>query len=265
MKILFLVLDTFSPEYQVLKKAQLNTWCKDANSMGHRVVFYRGNVNSETLLKDHTLTVKGDDTISNSACKLVLALEYCLENIKGYDYVYRTNLSSFVDVAMMQDFLAAPTTNLGELVYAGVIGCYHGKPISLLHMLISQIPRLLRPSVKFRPIRFASGSGFFLALKTCRLIINNRKNIDYKLIDDVAIGKLLSLYGLYPNSLPRIDILADCNENQDGPISFPGDNHVFHFRIKGANRIKDAIAMHWLHSKSNKLGGLGTLVSFADM
>ena len=264
MKILFLVLDTFASEYQVLKQAQLNTWVKDANLMGHRAIFYRGNLNSETLLKDHTLTVKAGDSLSNSACKLTFAIEYCLEEFKGYDFVYRTNLSSYIDVKMMEEHLAAPSTNLDTLAYAGVVG-YYSKPISLRHKLLSRILRPLHLSVKFRLIRFASGSGIFLAWKTCELIIKNKKHINFKLIDDVAIGKLLSLCGIYPSSLPRIDILDDFNENQGDSISFPRDTDIFHFRIKGASRIKDAIAMHWLHSQPNKLDALRTLMCTADM
>lgn len=265
MKILFLVLDTFASEYQVLKQAQLNTWCNDALSMGHRVVFYRGDANSENLFKDDTLIVKSDDSISNSACKLCLAMQHCLENMKGYDYIYRTNLSSYIDVKMMEVYLAAPTTSLDSLAYAGVIGCHYSKPISLMRMLTPLIPYLRHLSVRFKPTRFASGSGFFLTWKTCELIIRNKSHIDYKLIDDVAIGKLLSLYGIQPNCLPRIDTLDDYNKNQGDPANSTHESHSFHFRVKGTSRIKDAIAMHWLHSQSNKLVALRALWGFAEM
>ena len=265
MKILFLVLDTFASEYQVLKQAQLNTWCNEAIAMGHRVVFYRGDANSENLFKDDTLIVKSEDSISNSAFKLCLAMQYCLENTKGYDYIYRTNLSSYIDVKMMEDYLVAPTTSLDALAYAGVIGCHYSKFISLMHMLTSRTPYLRHLSARFKPIRFASGSGFFLAWKTCELIIKNKNHIDYKLIDDVAIGKLLSLYGIHPNCLPRIDTLDDYNKNQADQVNSTHESHSFHFRIKGTSRIKDAIAMHWLHSKSNKLDALRALCGFAEM
>ena len=265
MKILFLVLDTFAPEYQVLKQAQLNTWCKDAISVGHRVVFYRGNVNSENLFKDQTLTVKSNDSISNSTHKLVLAIEHCLENMKDYDYIYRTNLSSYIDVKMMEAYLAAHATNLDALVYAGVIGLHYSKPVSLLRMLIFQVPYLRGRSIKFKSTRFASGSGFFLAWRTCDLIIKNRNIINYKLIDDVAIAKLLFSFGILPSSLPRIDTLDDYNKKQDSLIHFPHDSQVFHYRIKGASRIKDSISMHWLHSKSNKLDAMRSLRCFVKM
>ena len=121
-------------------------------------------------------------------------------NTMDFDYIYRTNLSSLIDLNKMYNYINKRTIN-----YGGVIVNYEHK--------------LSKPS-------FASGAGFWLRKNVCKYIIDNLDRINILLVDDVALGLLLCpIYGI--NSELRIDI-----NNKDLVTSKMIDNEVYHYRCK---------------------------------
>lgn len=148
--------------------------------------------------------------------KTVMAFEAMLPNLENYDYVLRTNLSSFYIFHRLFDFLETLPTE----------GCYCAVP-----GMVNNIP-------------FGSGAGFILSPDLIQLIVNKKDTISYNLIDDVAIGEFL-----YHENIPiipatRFDFHSPKDWEQKRDLI--GDD-VYHIRINNgisdANRLKHDIPM----------------------
>mgnify|MGYP002478035230 CR=1 FL=1 len=153
-----------------------------------------------------------DNLIINCGYKTIKS--FLLTKDFKYDYIFRTNSSSYVDKKLLLNFVSdKPKTKY----YSGLIG-YHGN------------------------IAFASGSGFFISKDLVDYVIENSTKWNHNLIDDVALASLLSNYGVHPYLNERIDILDDYN--------IP--NHYFHYRLKTGSRVNDIKRMYSIHNIKNK-------------
>ena len=90
--------------------------------------------------------------------KTIYSFEYIEANFE-YEYIMRTNLSSFFDINQLMVFI---NTLPKERLYCGK-----------------------------NNRNYISGSCFILSKDVVKLIIQNKDKIDYNIIDDVSIGKLL--------------------------------------------------------------------------
>jgi len=95
--------------------------------------------------------------------KTIDAFEYINKNYK-YNKILRTNLSSFF---IYENLIAKLKFLDNNNLYHGVIGDYKTQP-------------------------FISGALFTISKDVVEFIINNKNNLNYNLIDDVAIGYLLT-------------------------------------------------------------------------
>ena len=96
-----------------------------------------------------------------------------------FDYLFRTNTSSFVDFNKLQKY---SKSNHNNLDYSGVVlDVVEGDTI-------------------------ASGAGFFLSRKNVELILKNKDKFDETLPDDVAIARLLRKFEILPSTLIRKDL-----------------------------------------------------------
>lgn len=113
--------------------------------------------------------------------KTLSAFRYVLENYE-FEFLFRTNTSSFVDLPRLLDHLNdKPKTGL----YAGVIGTV------------------------FQNDKFASGAGILMSRDVVERICLDGENWKHGLIDDIAIGELvakLSEPSIDVISLPRLDL-----------------------------------------------------------
>ena len=129
-----------------------------------------------------------------------------------YKHILRTNLSSFFILEnLVKTSYLLPDTNL----YAGVIGNHNN-------------------------ILFASGAGYWMSKDIVEQILANINNIDYTLIDDVAIGKLLS--SIQITHLPRYDLDKNISYNDEEKSSILNEiiaNNHYHIRIKNTNKNID--------------------------
>lgn len=252
--VLVLILDTEVKSYQCLKKAQLSTWVTQAELRGYDVIYYRGA--SRILNYDsaqRTLYLPLDDSLNSSTLKLLEVLRYFYPRVCDYDYIFRTNLSSYIHIDRFCNFI----DHLSHpILYGGVIG-YANTPLIANTILGSQIINNLPFG---NTIHFASGSGFILGTQYIPHLLEAMS--DLRLIDDVAVGKAMNSYGVFPTYIPRIDIYDDFRHCDDLQIQISKDldtikkREVYHYRIKGKNKIKDASIFYLLDYCNGNLSNL---------
>jgi hypothetical protein len=129
-----------------------------------------------------------------------------------FKYIYRTNLSSFLNLSILNDYAEKNNFNYGAL-----IGKHEG-------------------------IHFGAGCGFFISKESCKYLLENQQSLDYKLYDDVAIGKLLvPIMNIF--AVPRIDIVNINN------IKNKINKNIFHYRCKNcSNMYQTANNLNYLYS-----------------
>jgi len=179
-----------------------------------RSFFIKGN--EEDSVESETIYVKsGENYIPGILEKTVKSMEY-IQNNYEYDYIFRTNLSSFVDLYKLYEFIHLESTQ--SMDYGGII---------------------LTPSDI--PFGYISGAGILFSRTTTEYIINNQSKLDYSIIDDVAFGKLL--VPKFPiDFINRIE-LESVPECIIKPIR---DSPVFHFRCKTTNHFNTVNIMNRL-------------------
>ncbi len=201
-KIIVLIIASYGKNTYDL---MINLWKKYMNNnenIKSYFIMFKENINDPVVIdeKENTIWIKGKETyIPGILEKTIISIEYLLKNNFEFDYIFRTNLSSVLDLNKLIKLV-----NDNNYEYAGVINNKH---------IVS--------------LKFVSGAGILLSKNTCIYIINNKNKLDYNKIDDVSIGKLLINY-LNLQELPRLDIYKyDIDKiNKD----FIKDH--FHFRCK---------------------------------
>lgn len=138
--------------------------------------------------------------------KTILSLEALLPRIKGeFDYVLRTNLSSFYIFPRLLTFLqTCPTRRLY---------CSGGHA------------------------HFASGSGFLMSPDVVEMLVAHKDELmnDISGNDDVVIGNFLYQRGVFVTHHPRIDIL---NVGDWNSIKNYIPNDVFQLRVKNDDHVR---------------------------
>jgi hypothetical protein len=151
---------------------------------------------------NNIIWIKGKETLIPGVLeKTINSIEYILDNPKffTFDFIFRTNLSSVLNLKLFYEMVLLDKNNLD---YAGVIGYYN-------------------------KIQFASGAGFIMSKKSCEKIISEKDLLDYKYIDDVAIGFFFNnKTKIY--ELKRFDTL----ENKMNIIKLNDISEYYHFRCK---------------------------------
>jgi len=227
-KILILVLCSRNYLSFISSKAQQKIW-KNYTELFNIEHFIGHSYNSEREV-DHVSAKKGnylvlntDDSYKNLATKTLLAFDWAVSNL-DFDYVFRTNTSSFVDYKKLQQFVKRNQNNLD---YSGVVlDVMEGDTI-------------------------ASGAGFFLSRKNVELLLENREIFDTFLPDDVAIARLLKNFGISPSNLIRKNL-----KSVPKPSSVYQSEH-FHYRCRldpQYHRILEPLLMKYLNRVSEKKG-----------
>ena len=163
--------------------------------------FIKGNINlgKTALVKEDIIWSKTDEGWSPVSAgilnKTILSLEYLESRLNEFDFVLRTNLSSFYVFPKLLEYLKVLPKQ----------GCYCGSGDG-----------------------FASGCGFIMSSDVAGFLVKNKaKLIDQKHSpDDVIIGQFLTKYFKFINH-PRLDIL-----NSKSFTLSNLDHRIFQFRIK---------------------------------
>ena len=182
-RILTLVLCSRKYLSFISSKTQQKIWNKYTNDF--KIKHFIGNPYSSerevdyiSEQKNNYLVLNTDDGYPNLAKKTLLAFDWAISNLE-FDYLFRTNTSSFVDFKKLHKF---SKSNRNNLDYSGVVlDVVEGDTI-------------------------ASGAGFFLSRKNVELILNNKDKFDETLPDDVAIARLLRKFEILPSTLIKKDL-----------------------------------------------------------
>ena len=234
-KVVILVMCSSTlPVYDNLKNGIKETWFNDRND-DVEIIFYSDNVNYSNksyypVLEGNDLILPCDDGVHNCGVKTIMALDWVSENYE-FDYIYRSNLGAYINVKNLLSFLSDKPK---DKFYCGIIGVdefYLG-----------------------RPVRFASGSGYFLSKDLVDLVSNNKDSWNHRAIDDVALGDFMERFNINVNeSARRINLCSGevfYNIGNKKVDTIP-DSELYHFRLRSDNRDEDLKNMKEIHEKNN--------------
>jgi hypothetical protein len=206
-QIIILIIASDNTDYYINMQ---NVWKLYMNTHPHIKSFFikeNNNIDENIVVDDNIINVKCEPSlIPGILIKTIKSFEYVYNNY-NFKYIYRTNLSSFLDLEKLYTF----TTN--NFDYAAVIGYYNNN-------------------------RFGSGSGFFTSKESTKYLID-KKDIDYnKYFDDVVIGEILTpIYSIFP--VGRIDFIDYDNKNiSDNDIK---KSEIFHYRCKNDENMHHTV------------------------
>jgi hypothetical protein len=156
------------------------------------------------------------DLYSLIGIKTVEAFKASINNF-DFDYIYRTNVSSYIDLIKLNEFV---NNKPRDGYYGGAVGTHQG-------------------------ISFASGCGYFLSRDVVNKVLENRKLWDHNLIDDVSLGKLLTKeLDIEVQEIGRLD-LESANFSQ---LEIENKSQtIFHYRCKAASPNLSIKIMKSLH------------------
>lgn len=231
-KILILILSTKDKRYNQFITASRNTWIKQATNNSIQCFFYQGGANEDYLEKD-TIYLKANDSLKDTGAKLIKAFQFIEHQEIEYDYVLRTNLSSYI---YLENLLKVIQQNQCDNLYAGHIGTFTTILYSANKFDITR--KICTKIFKKYTLRFASGSGILLSHSNVKKILNDKK-LKLDLIDDVMIGECLSRQGVKIKNISRIEL----NNNEitfSKNIKSPDQiKECYHIRLKSVNRSID--------------------------
>lgn len=218
MKILIIVL-SFSDNGGIYDKfylSQKNTW--DSVYVEDVSTYYNFGGSLENYITGDRINVNTSEGIINCGIKTIEAFKLILEKNIDFDYVFRTNSSSYVDKSKLKSFLEdKPRTGY----YAGACGNYDG-------------------------FDYVSGSGIILSKDLVKLISDEKQKMKTKYIDDVMIGEFLKENGVFPKNIYRFNIHNTRN--------FNFDDDYFLYRCKSNDRNIDVDNLYLIHNlKKNKV------------
>lgn len=216
MKILIIVLsyNDNGGYYSKFYETQKKTW--DSIIVDNVDTFYLfGNHNKNEIIDGNILTDVIENGIGCCGYKTIKSFE--LLNTLSYDFIFRTNSSSYVDKKELFNYLRdRPLTGY----YSGFGGMHNN-------------------------IGFSSGSGYFLSRDLVELVVKNSDLWNHNLIDDVALAELLHKFNITPiTTHDRCDVE---NIYQHIPIN------NYHYRFKTDDRNNDIANMYYVHNLKTKL------------
>lgn len=234
-KIIVLILSTKDSEYDVFRTAIETSWLKDFKNVGIKCFFYEGGSDVNKIEGDF-IKLKCPDDLYNVSHKLIEAFKIVFEKYPEVKLVYRTNLSSYIDVKIFLKFIEL--NKFSEDTYAGVIGnSYIFKEQLYKYKLLYYILRFILFGKK---IQFASGAGFFLGANHCRTIISSKNNLN--LVDDIMVADTINVSPLITAIPERLTVsLVSRRQFQKKEfLNLVNEKYLFHYRFKSKNRNEDA-------------------------
>ena len=216
--MLILASDT-TPEYlefQTLQRSWMN------KTPGVDCYFYKAHPNlpQDIFLAGDTLMIKLEESFDTVYEKTLRAFEYFAPRFHEYDFVYRTNLSTYTHCPSLFNYcMSLPRAKTCAAVIGG----------------------------EGHPLEFPGGSGILITPDLIERFLEERPEKIYQ--DDVTLGVALKRWGINMVSFRRGDYEAsDCFyiRNWD---TVPADGLrgiLFSWRLKTEDRNRDVAAMKTL-------------------
>jgi len=223
-KAVILVLSYEEPPWSLIEVEGIRkTWALNPHPDVDILFYYGGRsaIEGDKLFFDYP------EGFYNIGYKTLAAFDY-VNTHYDYDFVFRTNTSSYVDITNYLKFLEqfSPENHL----YSGV--------------------KCVPPPKDPRPI-FASGCGYTLSRKTLSLILKYKDSWDHSQIDDLALATLMEEHGIPVTNAPRYDF-GDFSDSRT--FSLEDAEKQFHLRCKFQDsRGLDVKRMLTAHSVYKKL------------
>lgn len=216
MRILVGVIASELPVYRRLEEEGLRkTWADtDDGDEDVEIVYYYGGARS-TRVEGDRVFFPVPEGLENIGRKTVAFFDHILGG-KQFDYLLRTNCSSYVSIANLKAFLSdKPSGNFWSAVVTG-----------------------------FGDREFASGAGYILTPDLVKLVADNRDKLDHGIpYDDVSLSFLLQDLGIRLVPGRRQDFQT---VEQVAAI----DASHYHFRCKSfddSDRVTDCQIMRRVH------------------
>lgn len=229
-KVIILVMSSSNPVYQSLENSIKRTWYNIKDEQVE-IIFYKERFNTSTndpILLNSDLYLPCEDGFYNIGLKTILAFDWVRNNYE-FDYIYRSNLGAFVYPDKLLQFIENKPK---EKFYCGI----PGKDTYYLG----------------REVNFASGSGYFLSKDLVNLVVENKELWNHSIVDDVALGDLLSNFSIeVDKSAVRMNICDDETFYQTGDsfLTDIDESKIYHIRLRSADRNIDIQNMNNIYKK----------------
>jgi len=224
MKIIILVLSSENKPYDILEKTIRETWAREYPD-NVEIYYYYGGADINYIEGDKIYS-NTEENIYNIGQKTINAFEF-LSN-KDYDYVFRTNSSSYVNIEYLLEYIKDKPN---KMFYHGVVSHYEPENF-----------------------KFVSGSGYIISRDLIDLVIENKDKWDHSFpnADDVSIGKLLNYFGVIPTKGIRVDIGIHRRDHSIENLTKQEFDNNYHFRCKCDDRNEDVLLMKKLNEIENE-------------
>jgi hypothetical protein len=218
-KVLILVLAGNTYRSNSNLKTQTNTWMKHVNH-DVKIISYKGG--GKENFKGNVLQVNVNDKYQNISEKTLEAFKWINRNY-NFDYLFRTNTSSYVDLKNLENFC---DLNQNKFLYRG---------------------RRLENVFNQKSISWVSGAEILLSKDTFNILVDNFDTWDISLPDDVAIGSILQ---------NKKVLISESKSLLFSPSFFHlrKFEHEYHFRCRVDSpyyypRILDKVLMYYINSE----------------
>lgn len=205
MKVLVLIISSDTcPVYAQHRKI----WSSYMNTNPDVSCYFIQYRNGPIKIENNTLWLPGVESFKNIITKTLDSIEYFLNKDK-YDFIVRTNMSSFWNFNALLKFLETiPNKN----IYSGIVTQYGN-------------------------ISYASGAGFIITTDIAKLLLESRAVAEsVKIIDDVDIGYTMAKLNIPIYPARRINFLS-----RSDYLNYKINYDDYHYRIKIDSSRNDEI------------------------
>jgi hypothetical protein len=217
LKYVNLVLYSDDREYNQMKEITEKYYKKFENVT---TIYYKfdKDISDKYKMEGNLLKIKGTESyLPGILDKTLKAMEYVVNNKYDCDYLVRSNISTIVDFELLDKELTK-------------------KPIEYGGGLINELKMIDKNGgivdETYFGLKYVSGTAIVFSKNTLDQVIANRDKINYKIIDDVAIGLLMRDELKKPaEQVGSFLIVSDSNISDKKPYVF--------YRNRSSNRQTD--------------------------
>lgn len=182
-RVIYLIIASRDREHERDCSAQKSTWATEDIT---NVFWLRGGASRFELI-DRDLFVPCQELYENILKKTLLGISWLVENM-DFDFVFRTNVSTYVDTKRLIEFIYE-----NRLTSDSVSGYV-------------EVMKKVKNNGGFSTEGFLSGTGILLGRNLALDLMRHRQTLQDCTPDDVTISRHLRRMGVTPHHLPRCNI-----------------------------------------------------------